>query len=123
MTWFGVSVIVSLRLRRGKQVEVPVFENIILIEARTPKEAARKAARKAEAESKIDDGLTLNGKPAHYVFEGVRKVVNISNPVSLDLDKDRPVSGTEITYSEFVVSSTDIKKLVTGKELEILYIG
>ncbi len=123
MTWFGVSVIVSIRLKRGKQAKIPVFENIILVEAKTPKEAAKKAAKKAKAEAKIDDGLTLNDKPAYYSFDGIRKVVNVSNPVHLDLDKHRPVSGTEISYSEFVVSPADIKKLVAGKELKILYVG
>lgn len=123
MTWFGVSVIVSIRLQRGKQAEIPVFENIILVEAKTPKEAAKKAAKQAKAEAKMEDGLTLNDKPAYYSFDGVRKVVNVSNPASLDLDKHRPVSGTEITYSEFVVKRADIKKLVAGKKVNILYVG
>lgn len=123
MTWFGVSVIVSIRLTRGKQAKIPVFENIILVEARTPKEAAKKAAKQAKAATKIEDGLTLNNKPAYYSFDGVRKVVNVSNPVHLDLDQHRPVTGTEITYSEFVVNRDDIKKLVAGKEVKILYVS
>lgn len=123
MTWFGVSVIVSVRLKRGKQSKIPVYENVILVEGRTPKDAAKKAEKLAKAGTKIDDGLTLNNKPAYWSFEGIRKVVTVSNPVHLDLDKDRPVSGTEITYSEFVINRSDLKKLVAGKDVKVSYVG
>lgn len=121
MTWFGVSIIISTRLKHGKQKKIPIYENVVLVEAKTSKEAAKNAAKLAKSQIVVDNSLTLDNKPAYLCFEGIRKVVNVSNPEPLSLDKQRPINGTEITYSEFIINYSDIEKLIEGKEVKILY--
>lgn len=123
MTWYAASIIIGIRSHQQGDAPLLVHENVVLIEAATPKEAIAKASDIGKVEAALDDGLTINGRPANRVFAGVRKVINISNPDSLDLDRDRPTSGSEITYSVFQVENESaLRKLAEGEKVEIEYL-
>lgn len=124
MTWYVASVIMSIRLKKGKQSKIPVFENFFLVSGKTREQAAKKAEKIAKLEAEAQsDGLSLNDKPAIMKFDGIRKLVSVANPVPMELDKERPDDGTELSYNEYiVVNKRDLKKLATGKQVELLYL-
>lgn len=123
MTWYTASIIMSIRTIEPTQTEIPVYENFVLIEGKTPEEALRKAVEIGENEEKYNDDMTINDKPAKMVYEGIRKLINVSNPDQLDLDNDRPISGTELTYSQYVLENEEqLDDLINGRELLVKYI-
>ncbi|EOX8516929.1 DUF4288 domain-containing protein [Salmonella enterica] len=124
MTWYVASVIMSIRKKNGKQKNIPVYENFILIEGDTSEEAIKKVRAMAIEEAELSsDGLMLNDKPAYMCFEGIRKLITISNPTDINMDSLPPVSGTELTYSEYLVKNKNqMKNLVQGKAVKLKYI-
>ncbi|XKM13303.1 DUF4288 domain-containing protein [Orbaceae bacterium ac157xtp] len=124
MTWYVASIIMSIKKRSGKQRNIPVYENFILIQSDSAINAMEKAVELGEKSAAIEsEGLLLNDKPARMVFEGVRKLITISNPAEMDLDNSPPCTGTELTYSEYVVTTpTQIKRLVKGEPVKLKYI-
>ncbi len=123
MTWFAASIILGIKPKIGQVESILVYENVVLVEAVCPNEARLKAEEIGEAEAAIDDGLMLNGLPAERVFSGIRKLVNVSNPPTLDLDKDNPTHGTEVTYSVFeVASEEELRSLANGGEVNVRYV-
>jgi len=122
MTWYAAHIIIGMKRRDGKG-PISVHENVFLIEAETFDEAGRIASSEGEQQASLDDGLTVDGAPADYIFAGVRKIITVSNPDPLDQTKDRPATGTEITYSEFEVpDEADLRRLGQGETLDIRYI-
>ena len=71
-----------------------------------------------------DDTLTtMEGVHLETAFVGVRKIIEIQNPPSLNSAETVPVDGTEITYSKFAVKDeAALAKLVNGEEVLISYI-
>ncbi len=56
------------------------------------------------------------------VFEGIRKVIEIQSPPSM-MEKNIPIDGSEVTYSNFQVESEEaLQRLVNGEEVDIRYI-
>lgn len=124
MTWYVASVIMSIKRVHGAQNGIPVYENFVLIEGNSPDEALQKAILLGKQEEQCNDDMTLDNEPAKMVFEGIRKIVNISNPEHLSLDQECPVNGTELTYSEYLLDDEiQLKCLVTGKEVSIRYLS
>jgi len=124
MTWYAAHVIVSIRPIVPDEEPTSVYENVILVEADNPDAACAMAGQFSAVEPGADEGLTIDDKPAHTVVEGIRKVVTVSNPSPLDLDADRPVSGTEITYSRYELKDGQaLRDLIAGENVEIKYIG
>ena len=122
MSWYAASAIFVFRVRSGKQRRFPVWENVYLIEATSDVDALRKAEQLAKDQQVTDATLTLDGKPAELSYAGIRKVLTIENPFPADPNADRPRDGTEVTYSEFTVSSEkEIKKLLRGERLSVVY--
>lgn len=123
MLWYAADTIVTTRPRKSHKSEIGGYENVILIEAEDGDEAERKA-RKYAQESIIDDpSLTVDGESAVDSFVGIRKIIAVSNPWPLDQDGDRPVDGTEITYSKFAVKDEcTLTKLASGEEVMIRYL-
>lgn len=122
MTWFAAHIVIGIRRRDGIGV-ISIYENVVLIEAPKAKDARLVASKIGEAETKIDDDLTIDDFPAERLFAGIRKLVNISNPDPLDLDQDRPISGSEITYSEFeVADETAMYQFARGETIDVRYI-
>ena len=123
MTWYAAHVIVSIRPIVQDEEPISVYENIILMEADDANKARDKANLASTREPGADEGLMIGDKRARTVVEGVRKVVAVSNPWPLDQDSDRPVAGTEITYSKLELKDDKaLRDFVEGKEVEITYL-
>lgn len=123
MTWYAASVLIAIRRVDLSSAPWLVYENVILVEALDAAGARKQASDIANREVSVDDDFTLDGHSAIKKFAGIRKLINVSNPDPYDLDQDRPVSGTEITYSVFEISDDDaLAKLANGEELTIKYI-
>ena len=123
MTWYVASVIMSMRKKGRKRKKIPIYENFMLIEAENSDQALEKAVNIAKNEAAVNDDLRLNGKPAKMVFEGIRKLITISNPVDRDLDSVPPTTGTELTYSEYLIKTKkQLNNLISGKPVKIKYI-
>jgi hypothetical protein len=103
-----------------------IFEDFYLIEARTDQEAWQKAHTYGIQLENIDDELTYMGKPATRKFLGIRKVRAIYNPPEsdLDLDKDPPTNGSELSHSCYEVNNLDEAiKIAQGKEVSLVYLS
>jgi len=123
MTWYTASIVQAIKLKEGKQEIYPVYENYVLIEADTVENAFNKADIIGKQVSEIDDQLTLNNKPATMVYMGVRKLIEVRNPLSEELDVDKLHSGTEVSYSYMEVDSEKkLKRLAEGKAVVVNYI-
>lgn len=122
MTWFAVHALVALK-KHAFSWPILVNENIFLVEAKSAEQATSEGSKMAMIEVSVEDGLSIDDEPATRTFVGIRKVVAISNPEHLDLDQDQPVSGTEITYSEYEVNSEeDLQKLANGSSVFLRYV-
>jgi len=117
MSWFAAHVIMAVKLKSGRQSRFPVWENIVLIEAKSEDEAFRKAediGRQGEG----DDGGTFHwgGKPASWVFAGVRKLTDCA------LAGTGPEDGTEITYNELELeSAAAVELFAAGDPVPLRY--
>ena len=114
MGWFAVHVIMRVQFKEAsEEEEVPVWENVFLMEAESGSAAASSASSLAREEEGDDKGsFTWDGQPATWVFAGIRKVT-ICDP---------PASGVEITWSQFVLKSeADLRALVDGREVLLVY--
>lgn len=115
MTWYAVHALIALR-KEDASSPIPVYENIFLVEAENVSKAKNIGTAFAMQEVSVEDELLVSGVPAKRDFLGIRKIVNVSNPEHMDLDQDRPVSGTEITYFEYEVDSNEsLEKMVNGE--------
>ena len=126
MTWYTASIIQSIKYKGNiKQETYPVYENLVLIEAISPEEALMKAEKHAEEVSKIDDQLQLNGKQDYMCFEGVRKLIEVMEPLCTDdeLEVKELRTGVELSYSYMEVETIDaLEKLSKGKRVSVTYI-
>lgn len=123
MTWFAASALIAIRKTTNENGPWLVYENVILVEAENSDEASAVAAGISRAEIAVDDGFTIDNISTVKTFAGIRKLVNISNPHPLDQDQDRPVTGTEITYSLYKIgNAADLKKLANGEEVSVQYV-
>jgi hypothetical protein len=124
--WFAGHVVLYFDEGPRHQETFVVWENVYLILARTPREAAKKAEKLGRAEC-IEQALTVEGRPARLVFGGVRKVISCAaDPMANDgvLTPDVPLlySGVEATFSQFVVrSKKDLRSLIAGRPTNIAY--
>jgi hypothetical protein len=118
MPWFAAHVIMSVRFKDGKQDTYPVWENVVLVEAATDKEAWHKAERRARDDEGDSEGsFTWAGRPATWVFAGIRKLI------MTDYLGAPPASGSEVTYSEFeLATAEDLRKLVDGESVDVIYV-
>jgi len=123
MTWYTASIIISCRLKEGKQDVFPVYENFTLFEASSRKDAHEKAIQYAKEYAEIDDQLKLSGKSAYWKFEGIRKLIELRDHLSYELDVDKPNNGVEVSYSYMEVNSEDkLKDLATGNAVIVRYV-
>ncbi len=123
MTWFAAHILIAMSKTSEPDGPFTVWENVVLLEAGDAAAALEMAQARGRADASADDSLTVDDQPARSQFAGVRKLINISNPEPLDPDGDRPVSGTEITYSEFLVEGRDgLAKLADGESVVVDYV-
>jgi Domain of unknown function (DUF4288) len=115
--WFAASVIMYVQFKDGAQNKYPIWENIILIEATSDKEALEKAEKRGrEDEGDSEGSFHWEERPARWVFGGIRKLLKCK-----DAD-NRPTDGTEITYSQMQVATEEaFNKLINGEAVTITY--
>jgi len=116
--WFAAHIIMWVKYTKHKQKSFPLWEDVVLIKAQSEKEAFAKAeARGQRLAGKGDATFTWGGKPAMWVFGGVRKVTTCDDP------EERPDDGTEITYTQMRVRSPEaLRKLLEGEPVGVQYI-
>jgi len=115
--WYAAHLILYVQFKNRPQRKVPVWENIILIKAKTEEEAFAKAEQRGKEDEGDDDGtFKWEGKPARWVFAGVRKLTLCEDP------ERRPDDGTEVSYTEMEVDSEQaVAKLVGGQSVSVTY--
>jgi hypothetical protein len=111
MTWYAAHLVLFFRLKRRRPSRFLVWENIVLLKAKSLEEAFAKAEERGRQDAGAgDESLHLDDEPAELVFAGVRKLVACQD------ETKRPTDGTEISYTEMELrSEEDIRKLVAGK--------
>jgi hypothetical protein len=123
MTWFTASVLIAIKPKSYAGGAFEVYENMYLLEAPTSSDAYQKAVLLGKEEESIDDNLKIDDLPAERSFIGIRKIITVSNPYPLDLDEDRPISGTEVTYALYQVADDQIAtKLANGEDVDLTYL-
>ncbi|HEV2946656.1 MAG TPA: DUF4288 domain-containing protein [Gemmataceae bacterium] len=115
MSWFAAHLIMSVRLKAKQQRRFPVWENIVLIQADSEKQAFQKAERRGRLDEGDDDGtFTWGDHPAIWVFAGVRKLTPCEDSQS------PPSDGTEISFLEFELDSEEtVRKFVEGQQVKM----
>jgi len=113
MKWYAAHLVLYVRFKDIPQDHFPVWENVVLISA----ESVDEANAKAEMRGREDEGdsggtFTWDGYPAAWVFAGVRKLISCVS------SEDRPGDGTEVSYSQMVLSSLDaVQRLAEGRDV------
>jgi hypothetical protein len=120
--WYSVTIVVGLEVINAANSQVLIEEQVHLVEAVNAEDANVTGKLIGEDHCRIDDGIEWNGKTAKRFFGGVRRVVETQN---MDGDaRGQPISGCEITYSEFVLKSrADLTKLLSGEEVSVQYVN
>lgn len=110
MKWFAAHVVMVVKLKAGAQSRFPVWENIVLICAKSEREAWAKAESHGRRDAGDDDGtFRWGGKPAEWLFAGVRKLT------ACETIADRPGDGTEISFNELELDSmAAVERLAAG---------
>jgi hypothetical protein len=117
--WYCAHVVFYYRYEDGNQNDFVGHENMVLIDATSPREAHQKAVALARSE---ENGhrrpSTVNGRDAKYVFGGIRMVVKCLGQTSTDVVNF--ASGDEASYITFVIDNEkEFKNYVGGKEATI----
>ncbi len=119
--WYAAHAVMLIRLNSGEQTEFPIWENIFLIEATTPKEAHAKAEARAREDETHDQnrdhpfkGLTLSDEPAEFKFLGLRKLMQCFS------DEEQPGDGTEISHNQITFADrAQLEKFVAGDQAQL----
>jgi hypothetical protein len=109
-----------VQFKDGVQDHYPVWENILLIKAADGSEALKAAAARArEYEGDSGSSFTWDGRPASWVFAGIRKLISVSHRSITD----EIGPGDEVTYSEFDLPDRhSLDRLVAGDEVDLKYV-
>jgi hypothetical protein len=119
MTWYAAHLITYFEFNDKNDKQIPVWENIVLIEANSDESASEKAKKylseKYESydseESTLWDGFPGNWRPA-----GIRKVIEC------ECEDDTLSDGIEVTYSQYICQTEDIvNAFVQGDPVSIVY--
>jgi hypothetical protein len=120
-TKYAAHLIMAVRFDTPRPGPIPFYENVVLIYADSDDDALRKACRIGRDEAAVEENdFRWGGRPARWEFAGVRKLIACRGPAGSGTD--RIGHGAEVTYSEMAVrSEADLKKLVTGEPVEVMY--
>ncbi len=126
MTWYAAHIIMMVKLKEALQQKYPIWENIIIVQAQTVDEAWEKATHFGKVEEGDSFGtFTWDGKPATWVFAGIRKLVECEPSVEQDVEvfsRATLSDGTEITYSQLEFESEEaLQKFIKGEPVHVLY--
>jgi hypothetical protein len=116
---YAAHIIMAVKYREPPQSSIPFYENVVLIDAASDDEAWDKAEELGREDGKDDDpSFRWGDHPARLEFVGVRKLISCQ-PRGLS---ERIENGAELTYSQMSVrSEADLKKLVDGEPVEVVY--
>ena len=116
MNWYAAHVIMYVTFKDEVQREVPVWENIVLLEAESDEAAVVQAMAHGEADAGDSQGtFTWDGQPATWCFAGIRKLMFCNT-------MQGGVSGTEIPHVEMMVADEGaVAKLVAGESVAVTY--
>ena len=119
MNWYASHIIMYVKFKDFSQDRYPIWENIVLFKADSDDDAFAKAERRGRADAGGDESFRWGGRPAEWVFAGVRKITLCQD------SQKRPGDGTEVSYLELESASTDeIAKLIRGEPATVdLYDG
>lgn len=117
MRWFVAHVVLRVDYKELiPSSQVSCWENLYLIQANTSAEAHSKAVVLAQQATGDDSGtFRWEGKPARWVFAGIRKVVECCSEAS-DLG-----DGTELTFYQLVFpTQNDLQAYLDGNSVSVL---
>lgn len=111
MKWYAAHVVMSVSLKSHTQDTFPAWENIVLVAARSQSEAFSRAEDYGRQEEGDEDGTFVwGGKPACWIFQGVRKLTECA------LLGQRPDDGDEVSFNELEFESlAAIEKFAAGE--------
>lgn len=122
MPWFAAHAISIVKAMEGQPITpIPVWENVLLVEADSIEEAWLRAENiaKENYQSCPSDEYTCDGRPASMEFIGIRKLV--SGKYCDPETEGRPRDGSEVTYSQFQLDEMgDLQKLMHGLPVRLL---
>jgi hypothetical protein len=122
MKWYSVHALHYFEYIDGEQNDHLVWEHVYLIRADSFDQARQRGELRARQDETDSAGsLTLNERPARLRFAAIRKAVECQD---LDIQSGLPTDGTELSYSEFNVSSqAEFAKLTAGESASVSYLG
>lgn len=114
MSWYAAHLVMVVKLKKGRQVRFPVWENIVLFRAASEDEAFAKAEERGRKDAAEDSSFRWGGQPARWVFAGVRKLTLCED------SQRRPSDGTEVSFLEMELTSEDaVHLLLSGKPVSV----
>ena len=115
--WYAAHILMYVKRKEGQGGKTPVWENIVLIKAASEEEAFAKATQRGKEDEGDDHGtFRWGGKPAQWLFAGIRKLTLCEDP------EKRPGDGTEVSYTEMEVESEQaVEKLLEGKSVTVKF--
>ena len=119
MTWYAAHLVLYVKYKEHAQDRFPFWENIVLVAADTEDEAFAKAEERGRADEGDSQGsFHWDGKPATWVFAGIRQLILCQD------EKERPGDGTEVTYNELEAGSLEeLNRFVEGETAAVRYLG
>lgn len=117
MSWYAAHIVLYVKLKKQPQKRYPLWENIVLLRADSEENALAKAEQRGRDDAGDDAGtFTWKGKPAEWVFAGVRQLIRCQD------ETQRPKDGTEVSYSEMEVESREaVGKFVHGEPVRVKF--
>lgn len=117
MKWYAAHLVLYVQFKDARQDHYPIWENIVLIRARTEAEAFRKAEKRGQTDAGDDEGsFRWGGKAATWVFAGVRKLTSCEDATA------RPNDGAEVTFLELqTASKREIERFVAGEPAAVKF--
>lgn len=122
--WYAVSVISYLVFKSRTPSGFYVMEDVVLVRARSFKEAKRKAlAQESPSNGFSPDAQIRFGRDAQRVVAGVRKIVTCAPAVAGPKRISNGLEdGAEATWSNFKVKNrAELNALVRGESVRLTY--
>jgi hypothetical protein len=115
--WYAAHTIMRYRYLDTQTDSLVGYENILIISAQNPADAIARARIAGREDEVLTPGHSLDGRPAHLVFAGVKKVVECClTPGAPDVFSD----GNEITYNDIVAASeADFLAFIRGGKASV----
>lgn len=112
--WYAAHVVMYFKFHDGAQDKFPIYENVLLFQAKDADEARDMA--ETAGKSGEDPTCKFDGRAAALTFAGVRKVISCEFSSS-------PENDSEATYSQFTVNDeAGLKRFVEGKPVAVEYV-